>query len=123
MSDSDIFDEKGNRFASDADREEFKDELRAELEAIKEGEKQKTMSVWDGDMAAVIRALEDGDELTDRGEEVGKKLQKALGRDENVDKLDRSELMRMTFRLGLKNAAPNVVDDLLEVKKESVEQL
>lgn len=126
MSD-DVFDEledKGSRVAAvDDNREEFKDDLRRELEAIKQGDKQKTISVWDGDMAAVIRALEEDDELTEIGEDLGVALQRELGREENVDDLDRSEVLRMTFRLGLQNAAPDVVEDLVDVKKESVEQL
>ncbi|WP_076610852.1 hypothetical protein [Natronorubrum thiooxidans] len=125
--DMDVFDEleeKGSRVAAvDDDREEFKDRIREELAAIDDGDKQKTVSIWDGDMAAVIRALEDDGELTDLGEKVGAELQKSLGREPNIDDLDRSELLRMAFRLGMQDGAPGVIDDLVAVKKESVEQL
>jgi hypothetical protein len=88
-----------------SDRQAFIDDIVAELEAIDNGDKQKTVSVWDGYLAAFVRALEDNPE---RMESVGEQLQQRLD-SENKD-VDRSELLRLALRLGFNEAAPDEFD-------------
>jgi hypothetical protein len=90
-----------------------------ELEAIDAGEEQKTLSVWDGTLAAFIRALE---ENPDRMEDVGRSLQQRLDADD--DQIDRSEVLRLALRLGLQEAAPEEFDAVREaVKKQATKGL
>ena len=90
-----------------------------ELEAIDAGEEQKTLSVWDGTLAAFIRALE---ENPDQMEDVGRSLQQRL--DAADDQIDRSEVLRLALRLGLQEAAPEEFDAVREaVKKQATKGL
>ena len=90
-----------------------------ELEAIDAGEEQKTLSVWDGTLAAFIRALE---ENPDRMEDVGRSLQQRLDADD--DQIDRSEVLRLALRLGFQEAAPEEFDAVREaVKKQATKGL
>ena len=96
-----------------ADQQEFVEDIVAELEAIEDGEQQKTVSVWDGHLAAFIRALEENPE---RLESVGRGLQQRLDLDES--EVDRSELLRLALRLGLQQAAPEEFDAIREAAKQ-----
>ena len=96
-----------------ANQQEFIENIVAELEAIEGGEKQKTLSVWDGHLAAFIRALE---ENPDRLETVGHGLQQRLDVDES--EVDRSELLRLALRLGLQQAAPEEFEAIREAAKQ-----
>ena len=91
-----------------SDRRAFVEEIVAELEAIDDGNKQKTISVWDGHLAAFVRALETN---PDRMTAVGESLQHRLDREQ--EEVDRSEILRLALRLGFKEAAP---DDLNAVR-------
>jgi hypothetical protein len=84
-----------------------------ELEAIDAGDHQKTVSVWDGHVAAFIRALEDNpDEL----EDVGHALQRRHGLDEG--EADRSDILRLALRLGLQEAAPEKYEAVREAAQK-----
>ena len=85
------------------------DDIILELEAIDSGEQQKTVSVWDGNLAAFIRALEDN---PDRMEDVGQALQQRL--DVDVGEADRSDILRLALRLGFQEAAPDEFDAVRE---------
>jgi len=85
------------------------DDIVSELEAIEGGEQQKTVSVWDGSLAAFIRALEDN---PDRMEDVGQALQQRL--DIDVGDADRSDILRLALRLGFQEAAPDEFDAVRE---------
>jgi len=85
------------------------DDIVSELEAIDSGEQQKTVSVWDGSLAAFIRALEDN---PDRMEDVGQALQQRL--DVDVGDADRSDILRLALRLGFQEAAPDEFDAVRE---------
>ena len=85
------------------------DDIVSELEAIDGGEQQKTVSVWDGNLAAFIRALEDN---PDRMEDVGQALQQRL--DVDVGEADRSDILRLALRLGFQEAAPDEFDAVRE---------
>lgn len=86
-------------------RHALKTAILEELERIEEGEEQKAISVWDGPMAALVRALENH---PDQLEELGHSLQDELGVDEGD--VDRSEVIRLALRLGLRTASPEVVE-------------
>ncbi|MCF2165404.1 hypothetical protein PNP85_13065 [Halobacterium salinarum] len=81
------------------------------LAAVEAGETSKTLSVRDARLTALVRALEETGEL----EEVGTDLQEALGREAAPDAIDRSEVLRLAVRLGLQEAAP----DLLETARDA----
>lgn len=105
-----------------AERRELQGDILAELEAIDTGDRQKTVSVWDGDVAALITALDkDGNEA--HLDAVGAALREALGRDTDAD-VDRSEVLRLALRLGLREAAPEYLDALREaVGKRAADQI
>lgn len=86
-------------------RHALKTAILEELERIEEGDEQKVVSVWDGPMAALVRALENN---PDQLEELGHSLQDELGVDEGD--VDRSEVIRLALRLGLRTASPEVVE-------------
>lgn len=93
--------------------------IRDELTAIEAGDKQKTVSVWDGHIAAFIHGLEDA---PDHRQAVGHALQAELDREQTA--VDRSELIRLALRVGFKQAAPEEFAALAEaVKAEAVNEL
>jgi len=96
-----------------SDRQAFVDDIVAELEAIDDGDKQQTVSVWDGHLAAFVRALEAD---PDRMESVGTKLQQRL--DIESEAVDRSEILRLALRAGFTEAAPDEFDALREAVGE-----
>lgn len=96
-----------------SDRRAFVEDIIAELEAIDDGDKQKTVSVWDGHLAAFVRALEAN---PDRMAAVGEGLQQRL--DQERDEVDRSEVLRLALRLGLKEAAPDEFDAVRDAAGE-----
>jgi hypothetical protein len=98
--------------AEDAKRDLVEDIL-DELEAIDAGDKQKTISVWDGPLAAFIRALE---ENPDRLEDVGHALQRQLDIEEGD--VDRSEILRLALRLGFQEAAPKEFEAVREAARK-----
>lgn len=94
------------------DRRDLQASIREELAAIDSGDRQKTVSVWDGDLAAFLAALDDH---PDHRDAVGRALREALGREVEDDAaVDRSEVLRLALRLGLAEAAPEYVDTLRE---------
>ena len=112
----DRLDEAANTTVSPA----FIDTLVDELEAIDAGDTQKTVSVWDGSIAAFLHALEDHPAQL---EAVGDDLQAALevSPDEPVD---RSDIIRLALRVGLAEASPEAFKALQEgVQRHAVNQL
>jgi hypothetical protein len=91
----------------------FVDDIVTELEAISDGEQQKTVSVWDGPMAAFVRALEDNPEQLDA---VGRALQERL--DVAESDVDRSVVLRLALRLGFQTAAPDQFDAVRDAVQE-----
>lgn len=90
-----------------------------ELEAIDDGEQQKTLSVWDGALASFVRALEAN---PDQMEAVGHSLQQRL--DTDTEEIDRSEVLRLALRLGFREAAPEEFDALRDaVQKHATKGL
>lgn len=109
--------QSGDRLDAQADndaQQELKAAILDELERIDAGEEQKTVSIWDGPVAAYVRAL---DEQPEQRAEVGDALRRQLDVDAE-DEIDRSELVRYAIRLGFRQAAP----DKFETLKESVQE-
>lgn len=98
---------------ADESTQELVDAIVTELEAIDAGEKQQTLSVWDGPLAAFIRALENSPEQMDA---VGEGLQQRL--DIDTGDVDRSEVLRLALRLGFEQAAPDQFDAVREAVKQ-----
>lgn len=94
------------------DRRSLRNDIVDELAAIDAGERQKTVSVWDGDLAAFVAAL-DQEANAEHRAAVGHALREALGRDDDSD-VDRSEVLRLALRLGFAEAAPEYLDTLRE---------
>ena len=105
--------------ASAEQKQALSEAIVEELEAIDAGEQQKTLSVWDGALAAFIRALEDN---PDQLEAVGHSLQQRLGTD--TAEIDRSEVLRLALRLGFQEAAPEEFDAVRDaVQKHATKDL
>ena len=107
--------QKGSRVTgAAAETEEAEDEVSsleeamvAAFEEIEAGETPKSLSLRDGQLASLIHGLEaEPDEL----EAVGIALQKALDREIDPEAVDRSEVLRLAVRVGLREAAPEVVE-------------
>lgn len=99
--------------AAKEEKRELVEDIIAELEAIDAGEQQKTISVWDGHLAAFIRALESN---SDRMDDVGHALQRQLDLDESD--VDRSNILRLALRLGFQEAAPHEFEAVREAARK-----
>jgi len=112
--------DRGSRLdeaANELDHQDLVERLVTELEAMDAGEKQKTVSVWDEHMAAVIRVLETDEDLR---EDVVSDLSDAL--DADPDGSDRSTVLRLTLRLGFHTASPDVMDAVEDAARERAVQ-
>ena len=107
--------QKGSRVTgAAAETEEAEDEVSsleeamvAAFEEIEAGETAKSLSLRDGQLASLIHGLEaEPDEL----EAVGIALQEALDREIDSEAVDRSEVLRLAVRVGLREAAPEVIE-------------
>ncbi len=104
---------------AEGEKQKFVEAIVAELEAIESGEQQKTVSVWDGHLAAFIRALEAN---PNRMDDVGHALQRQLNVDE--EEVDRSDILRLALRLGFREAAPTEFEAVREaVRKQATKGL
>jgi|APHM01.1.fsa_nt_gi hypothetical protein len=92
--------------ASGKESTDIEDEMIELLTDINDGDVSKTLSVRDERLTALMRALEETGDIAD----VGASLQSELGRDTDTDEIDRSELLRLAVRLGLQQAAPEILD-------------
>ena len=77
------------------------------FERLDAGDAPKSLSLRDAQLAALIHGLEDQREDFTA---VGVALQEALGRDANPDAIDRSEVLRLAIRVGLREATPEVIE-------------
>ena len=77
------------------------------FERLDAGNASKSLSLRDAQLAALIHGLkEEREDFT----AVGVALQEALGRDADPEAIDRSEVLRLAIRVGLREAAPEVVE-------------
>jgi hypothetical protein len=108
---------RGDRLDEDTRRDdtaEFRERVERALEEIDAGDRQKTVSVWDGPLAAFVAALEDTEDL----QAVGTALQESLGEEVDAEAVDRSEVLRLALRLGFREAAP----EYLEAARDTVRE-
>jgi|APHM01.1.fsa_nt_gi hypothetical protein len=94
----------------EVDRAEFQESVTEYLVEIEDGDQQKTVSVWDGEIAALLTALEDHPEEMTR---VGNALRETLDSDSDTDTDDdvgRSEIIRLALRVGLREATPEDIE-------------
>jgi hypothetical protein len=92
------------------DASDLEDAIVTLLGEVENGDVSKTLSMRDEQLAALVRGLEETDSLDD----VGTPLREALGRDGDRDVTDRSELLRLAVRVGLREAAPEVIETARE---------
>jgi hypothetical protein len=112
----------GDRLDTDADndaQQELADAILDELARIDAGEEQKTISVWDGPIAALVRAL---DENPEQRAAVGTALRRQLDLTETGETIERSELVRYALRLGFRQADPDTFEVLREAVREHATQ-
>jgi ABC-type transporter MlaC component len=96
----------------EVDRAELQESVTEYLVEIEDGDRQKTVSVWDGEIAALLSALEDHPEEMTR---VGNALRETLDSDTDTnDDVGRSEIIRLALRVGLREATP---EDIETVRK------
>ncbi|WP_306055555.1 hypothetical protein [Natronococcus wangiae] len=112
--------ERGDRTDEDktSSDQDFVDELVEALDAVDRGDRPKTIAVRDQPIAALLAALDESDE---RMQDVGQSLEESLGRDPS-DEFDRSEIVRLAFRVGLETAAPERMDQLSDAIGEYAKQ-
>lgn len=106
----------GSRLDEDADPDAATVEatILRMLAEIDDGDRRKTMSIRDGTMAALLAAL---DEHPEDRQRVGDALARALGR-APADEYDRSHLLRLLVRVGLRETVPDVYDTLGDAQAE-----
>ena len=101
--------------AASAPTDDMLEELVDALAAIDSGEQAKTFAARDESVTALLSTLDD---RPDDLEAVGTSLQGELDRDIDPESLDRSEIVRLAVRLGLREAAPEYLDLLAEASGE-----
>lgn len=102
---------RGNRLDEQADEGEFVDRVVAMLDAVDEGDRSKVLSLYDPQLAALIYALEDDPQ---RFREVVEALGDAQGTDVDVEEVGRTEFLKMAVRVGLRESAPDLLDEAKE---------
>ena len=92
----------------EVDRAELQESVTEYLVEIEDGDRQKTVSVWDGEIAALLTALEDHPEEMTR---VGNALRETFDSDTDTDDdVGRSEIIRLALRVGLREATPEDIE-------------
>jgi hypothetical protein len=103
-----------------AERRQLVEAIVAALDEIDAGDRQKTVSVWDGRVSAYLAAL---DEQPEARAALADVLADEFDRDVAAD-VDRSDLIRLLLRLGIRSAAPDHLDALREaVREQAVDDL
>ena len=106
--------------ATPKQKQEFKDDLVEALHSRQGEGSQRTVSVWDADMAAFVDALEEHEDVMD---DLGTSLQERLGRDRDAEEIDRSEVLRLLLRVGLNEGKKELAEALVDAKAESARSL
>ena len=89
------------------------------FERLDAGDAPKSLSLRDEQLAALIHGLEDQHEDFTA---VGVALQEALGRDADLEAIDRSEVLRLAIRVGLREAAPEVIETARDAQVRRVSE-
>jgi hypothetical protein len=98
--------------AESTETQDLQETIERHLEDIEDGDRQKTLSVWDGGLAALFAALEETEHEDDLAVVV-ESLREAF-EIEDDSAPDRSEVLRLAVRLGLREAAPEYTNALRE---------
>jgi len=108
---------------SETEPEEEIDSLEAAIgrafERLDAGDAPKSLSLRDEQLAALIHGLEDQPEDFTG---VGVALQEALGRDADPEAIDRSEVLRLAIRVGLRETAPEVIETARDAQVRRVSE-
>jgi hypothetical protein len=102
---------RGNRLDEQADEGDFVDRIVTMLDAVDEGDRSKVLSLYDPQLAALIYALEDDPQ---RFREVVEALGEAQGTNVDVEEIGRTEFLKMAVRVGLRESAPDLLDEAKE---------
>lgn len=104
------------RYNDVADDEESLNELIKEYHrAFEANDVSENLSFRDGQLAALLRALEDRGEL----EEITRAAESKLGRD-HTRKTGRAETLRLLARIALREVAPDAVEAANQARKEQI---
>jgi hypothetical protein len=98
--------DRADKAASQQDRQDLVESIGDELDAIDAGDRQKSVSVWDQNLAALINALDDHD---DERKQIVDDLAAELGRDPPADPT-RSDVVKLAVRVGLSKTDSDVVE-------------
>lgn len=99
-------------------QEDLVNAIEEELAEIEQEDRHKTVSVWDGEMAALLAVLE---EQPAEMQHVDEALREQLGI-ASSDTTDRSEVVRLLLRVGLQEATPEVMAALEDAMRRRVTQ-
>ena len=108
--------ETGDRIDTESDVEtddELVDEIATNLEAIERGDLQKTVSVWDAEIAALARAL---DERPEDRQRIADALAVELGAESAPSDAKKSHVLIYALRIGLRSAPDDVLDAIDEAE-------
>lgn len=103
---------------SQSRKEKLTSDIMDELDAITQGDQDKTVNVWDGEMTALLAVLEEHPEERRR---VSETLQEELGVHSRGSS-ERAEILKMLLRVGLAEADPELANALQEAVKEHAVQ-
>lgn len=108
--------DRGSRIEEAAGQEaqrELAQAIQEALEEIEDGDQQKTLSAWDGPLAALMIAL---DERPDDFERIVTGIEREHGID--IEDPKRSEVLAQLMRVGLQETAPDVAEALRDAVQE-----
>lgn len=109
---------RGNRLDEQAAEGDFVDRIVAMLDDVEEGERSKVLSLYDPQLAALVYALESNPQ---RYREVVTALADAQGTSVDVKDIGRTEFLKMAVRVGLRESAPEVLDEAKEAMTRRTE--
>ena len=99
---------RNNRLSEQANEPDFIEQIVAMLDDVDSGERGKILSLYDPQLAALIYALEMDDR---RFNEVVGALQETANRQVDTEDAGRTELLKLAVRIGLQEAAPELLED------------
>ena len=99
---------RNNRLSKQANEPDFIEQIVAMLDDVDSGERGKILSLYDPQLAALIYALETDDR---RFNEVIGALQETANRQIDTEDVGRTELLKLAVRIGLQEAAPELLED------------
>jgi nitrate reductase assembly molybdenum cofactor insertion protein NarJ len=99
---------RDNRLSEQANEPDFIEQIVAMLDDVDSGERGKILSLYDPQLAALIYALETDDR---RFNEVIGALQETANRQIDTEDVGRTELLKLAVRIGLQEAAPELLED------------